>query len=164
MAAPIVTFLERCMAPRLIRMSIEGVARFVLLGRQANAFIPAYVLFEDRCELFNLSGEVGLLSQYDGAAVLDFGSDFTIRPSYSAFCEIDKGDLFRTAGAIVRTEDADFLVATANWRRDPVYCNIKTGDHKGEPGGARVAFAYWTMFTADDEKSPIVQVNVQNSS
>jgi hypothetical protein len=101
MAPPIVKFLERCLTPSLVKMNIDGVARFAFLGKHSTGLIPAYVLFEARCERFNLSGQVGLLHQYEGAAALDFGNEFVLKQSYGALCEIDDGDLFSTPGAIV---------------------------------------------------------------
>jgi hypothetical protein len=142
-------------------MNVDGSARFAFLGKRSNALIPAFVLFETRCERFNLSSEVGFLHQYEGAATLDFGKEFALKPSYKAACEIDNGDLFRTPGAIVRTEGADYLVATASGWRDPSYYDLKTGDHRSEPGGPRVAFASWTLFTAEDEKMPLIELNAR---
>jgi hypothetical protein len=161
--AGVVKLLEECSPPSLVRMNIDGVARFAILGKHSNAFIPALAVIESQCELFNLSGEFGFSHQYDGVAALDFGSDFILKPSYAAACEIDKGELFQTPGAVVRTKDSDYLVAAAPWRRGPAYCDIKTGDCKGEQGGARVAFAAWALFTPDDQKRPLIELNLRKS-
>lgn len=160
MAVPTVKFLEQCLPPSLVRISIDGVVRFAFLGKHSNALIPAFTLFETRCERFNLSGPVGLLPQYEGAAALDFGKEYTLKPSYAGACEIDKGDLFRTPGAVVRASDADYLVAFASGWRDLCYYDLKTGDNRAEPGGPRVAFASWDLFTKDDDK-PLVKLDVR---
>ena len=59
MAVPVVKFLEHCEPPTLVKINVENVARFAFLAKRGNAMIPAYVLLEDRCEVFNLAGSVG---------------------------------------------------------------------------------------------------------
>ena len=163
MAAPGVKHLEQCSPENLVKMNIERKARFALLGKPGNAFIPAYVLFENRCELVNLAdGFGGFTGEYDGAFAVDFGSDFILKPSYSD-CEIGRGDLFNTPGAIIRTVDADYLVGFASGARGPIYRDMKTGSRIGEPGGPRVAFAAWSLFTPEDDKVPIIEMNVRKA-
>jgi hypothetical protein len=143
-------------------MNIEGVAQFAFLGKHTNAFAPAFVLAKNGCQAINMSSDMGfLLHPYEGAAALDFGNEFRLKLSYTANCEFGKGDLFRTPGAIVRAEDTDYLVAVGSGWRDPFYYNLQTGDRKSEPGGARVAFASWALFTEDDQKSPLFEMNAR---
>jgi hypothetical protein len=152
--------LEHCPIGHLVKMNLVGNAHFALLGQRGNAFTPAYALLGDKCELVNLSDQWGFAPEYDGAFVLDFGSDFIIKPSY-ADCDIGKGDLFTTAGALVRTSDADYLVGTAPGLRDPAYHNLKTGERRGTPGGGRAAFAAWELYIPDDDKTPLLKMKVR---
>ena len=102
--------------------------------------------------------------QFDeSVAALDFGNDFVVQPSYTAACEIDQGGLFRTPGAIVRTSDADYLVASASGWRDLFYCNIQTGVRGGEPGRARVAFASWSLYASGDDEAALIACNVKSN-
>ena len=161
MAGPIVKHVDQCSPENLVKMNIERRPRFALLGMRSNAFIPVYALFESRCEIINLSdGFGGFASEYDGAFALDFGPNFIVKPSY-ADCEIGNGDLFMTPGAIVRTADADYLVASG--LRTLVYRDMKTGGHTGQPGGPRVAFASWSLFTPEDDKIPLIEMTVRKA-
>lgn len=160
---PIVKLLENCAPPCLVKMNVEGVARFAFLGKRGNAFFPAFVLAETGWEALNLSSDMGFfMHPYDVASALDFGNDFHLKPSYAGNCEIDKGDLFRTPGAIVRAgDDRDYLVAVGSGWKNPFFYSLKTGDFRAEPGGPRVAFASWVLFTEDDQKRPLLEMNVQ---
>jgi hypothetical protein len=156
----VVKHLEHCPAGHLVKMNFAGKARFALLGKAGNAFHPAYALFENRCEIFNLANDWGVAPEYDGAVVLDFGSKFLIKPLFDD-CEIDKGVLFETAGALVRTETADFLIGAGAGLRDQVYLNFKTGDSSGRRGGARVAFSAWEIYLPDDSNKPVFKIAVR---
>jgi hypothetical protein len=149
--------LEKCDQPSLVRMQIANAARFVFLGKHKTAFIPAVALMDGRWEIKNLSSSHGFMPEYEGASAVDFGSKFDIRINYSGDCALDNGPLFRSPGAIVCTEDAMILVTLgAQGWRDPVqYLDLKTGEHRGEPGGVRAAFAEWSLFLSSDDKQPL---------
>jgi len=43
------------------------------------------------------------------------------------------------------------------------YRDMKTGGHTGQPGGPRVAFASWSLFTPEDDKVPLIEMNVRKA-
>lgn len=158
MTTPSIKFLEHCQAPTFVRMQIEGASCFAFLGLHKTAFIPAFALMpNERWEVQNLSSSQGFMPTYEGVTALDFGSPFNILINYSGECDLDKGSLFRSPGAIIRTKDAMLLAsfAPAGWR-DPIqYLDLKTGEMHGEPGGMRAAFADWSLLQSPDDERPL---------
>ena len=82
-----------------------------------------------------------------------------IKINYSVHCHLDKGALFRSPGAVIRTEDAMLLAALAPGWKDPIqYLDLKTGEHRGEPAGVRAAFADWSLFQSIDDKEALFRL------
>jgi hypothetical protein len=141
-------------------MQIAGASCFAFLGLHKTAFFPAFALMPTgRWEVQNLSASHGLMPEYEGVSALDFGGQFEIKINYSGECNLDKGSLFRSPGAIIRTKDSILLAASAarGWR-DPVqYLDLKTGVQQGEPGGMRAAFADWSVFLSPGDDRPLLR-------
>ena len=163
MKHPEIKAFEDCKRPALVRMNIEGKASFAFLAVGGNSFLPAFVLVDGQWRVHNLANDWGIKDEFEGATVIDFGNAFEIRPDYSAFCQIDKGELFQTPGTIIRAGDAILLAAHgAQGFRDPVqYLEIKTGRTSGQPGGAKGAFSSWSLFISPDEDKALFSVTVQ---
>src|SRR5258708_3465651 len=140
---PSVKFLEHCQPLALVRMQIDQNSCFAFLAAHKNAFIPAFAFMPSgRWEVLNLSSGHGFLHSFEGAAAVDFCKDFEIQIDYADHCEIDKGPLFRSPGAIICTSETTLLAAcgATGWRDGVQYLDLKSGETSSEPGGSRVAF------------------------
>jgi hypothetical protein len=90
--------------------------------------------------VINLMPEGRIDGDFDAYQVLAYG-DYAVEPDHSQKCEVGEGDLFRTAGIVLVTEEDRLLTARMEGRIG--YLSLMTGVLQSEPGGGRAAFANW---------------------
>jgi hypothetical protein len=82
------------------------------------AFIPAFALMPSgQWEVQNLS-DPGFMPLYEGVSAPDVRKRFDVRINYPGDCDLHRGALFRSPGAVIRTEDAMLLAAASGVSRE----------------------------------------------
>lgn len=88
------------------------------LGLRKTAFIPAFALMPSgQWEVQNLSSDPGFMPLYEGVSAPDVRKRFDVRINYPGDCDLHRGALFRSPGAVIRTEDAILLAAASGVSR-----------------------------------------------
>jgi hypothetical protein len=85
-------------------------------GLRKTAFIPAFALMSSG-QVQNLSSGHGFMPLYEGVSAPDVRKRFDVRINYPGDCDLHRGALFRSPGAVIRTEDAMLLAAASGVSR-----------------------------------------------
>ena len=142
-------FLNNCKPGELLRVKIEDVAEFAILGANQGQGLRALVVLRDHAPPFaiNLLLESDRLNgDFETYAALVYGK-CEILPDHSHRCEIGTGPLFTKVGAIVLSENGSkSLVVAAKTGGSLRYFDLTDWRLRGEPGGQRAAFKTWSLW------------------
>jgi hypothetical protein len=140
-------FVNNCKPGDLLRVKIEDVAEFAVLGASQGAGLRALVVLKDNEPPFaiNLLESGRIDGDFDTYAALVYG-EWEILPDHSDRCEIGTGLLFTKVGALVLGEDSRFLVVAAKTGKSVRYFDLTSWKLLGEPGGQMAAFKTWSLW------------------
>jgi hypothetical protein len=141
-------FVNNCKPGDLLRVKIEDVAEFAILGANEGHALRAIVVLKDNEPPFaiNLLQSGRIDGDFETYAALVYGK-FEILPDHSDRCEIGTGSLFSKVGALVFAENGSrSLVVTAKTSKNLRYFNLTSWKLQGEPGGQRAAFKTWSLW------------------
>jgi len=140
-------FLKNCKPCELLRVKIEDVAEFAILGANEGHGFQALVVLKESEPPFaiNLLGSGHMDGDFDTYAALRYGK-CEILPEHTERCEIGVGPLFTKAGSLVLSEDSKSLVVQSKVGRSVRHFDLTTGKLRGETGGSRAAFKAWSLW------------------
>jgi len=146
--SPELKFLAKCKPRELVRVKVEDAGQWALVGKPDRQYWPIILLSGCQSPLAINVLEGGSVSgDFETYAVLSFGTTHTLRPNYTARCELGVGQLFKKPGAFILSETDEYLIVTeANRQR---WFDLRTGAVRGEPGGKLAAFASWELRVED---------------
>jgi|SRR5208337_4042096 len=141
-------FVNNCKPGDLLRLKIEDVAEFAILGANEGHGLRALVVLKDNEPPFaiNLLESGRIDGDFETYAALVYGK-FEILPDHSSLCEIGAGPLFTKVGALVLAEDdSRSLVVKAKTGKSLRYFDLTSWKLRGEPSGQRAAFKTWSLW------------------
>jgi len=141
-------FVNKCKPGDLLRVKIEEVAEFAIVGANEGRGLRALVVLKDNEPPFaiNLLQSGRIDGDFETYAALVYGK-FEILPDHSDRCEIGTGPLFTKVGALVLDEDGSrSLVVTAKTGKSLRYFDLTSWKLHGERGGQRAAFKTWSLW------------------
>jgi hypothetical protein len=143
-------FVNKCKAGDLLRVKIEDVAEFAILGADEGQALRALVVLKDNKPPFaiNLLESGRIDGDFETYATLVYGK-CEILPDHSGRCEIGTGPLFTKVGALILTADGSkSLVVAAKTPKSLRYFDLTSWKLRGEPYGQRAAFKAWSLWHA----------------
>ena len=149
-------FLKDCKPCELLRVKINDVAEFAILGaREGHAAQWLVVLKRNEPPFaINLVGESGRIDgDFDTYAALRYGK-FEIFPEHTDRSEIGEGELFKKSGSLILSDDTKFLVVKGVSGGTVRYFDLAEGKLRGEPSGSRAAFKAWSLWYEGDRPAP----------
>jgi hypothetical protein len=135
-------YLSDCKPLELVRVKINAQALFAIVGAQSGrSYQPLIVLSTIETPwAINLMPQGSIDGDFDAYHVLAYG-DYSVEPDHSWRCEIGEGQLFKSPGVVVLTEEEKLLTARVDARIG--YLSLTTGKLQSEPDGGRAAFPKW---------------------
>ena len=148
---PSFVFVNRCSPGDLLRVKINDIAQFSLLGASQAESLRALVVLQDNVPPFviNLLESGRVDGDFETFAALVYGK-CEILPDHFDRCEIGVGPLFSKAGALILADDGSkFLVVETKPRHSIRYFDLTKWELRGEPQGQRAAFKSWSLWHDD---------------
>jgi hypothetical protein len=165
---PSLVELDSCKPKDLIRISLDGSARWVLCGYRKDSFFNVVVLDDpDGPTMIDVGGTFGINNKYDNLTVLNYGASYDFEIVHTSPCQLDAGaPLFSVPGVGVMV-DAEFGIGVRIVGQDQIgygYFIPATGIHSSKDrGGRKAAFAHWRLLMLKKEPPHelIFESNVQ---
>lgn len=142
---PQIKLLQDCKPLELIRMNVEGVTSWAIVGqRVSDNQMPILVLTEDAYCL-EASDQINGIRDELNSPALSYG-EFAIGPLHDADCNVFNGPLFSTPRSLVITKDDDRFVTCFLPNKAIGFFDLRTGKVRSDISLGRVAHAYWFIF------------------
>jgi hypothetical protein len=136
--------LAECGARELVQVKSGSTVEWAIVGAQAPGYFPLVLLTGDNApRVINVASDPGDFARYP---VAKYGMSYRLAHDPTGPSQIGDGELFRTAGSLVLTEDGDWhLLVNPEGQSAIRWLHLGTGKIMGERGSHKMAFGYWNL-------------------
>ena len=154
--------LADCGARELVQVKSEDTVEWAIVGKSAQGFFPLVLLTgEGTPRVINLFPDPGDFARYH---VAKYGTRYRFAHDPSGPSQIGEGELFKTAGSLVLTEDGDWhLLVSSEGQSTLKWLDLATGTIMSERGSHKMAFGYWNLYIEGLLEEPSETTLVNNA-
>jgi hypothetical protein len=153
--------LDSCKPGDLIRIKLGEPVEWAFVGKKVSPGMFPILVLTGKAEPYflNVVNDMDALKQAYELPVIFYGRAYAVEPDHIGPCQIDTGPLFGNGSIIIAQAERVIRADFENQKARAMFYRIDSGEVRGEPGGARAAFAKWKLWllpSITGEERPIV--------